>query len=50
MWEFLHESIWNLLAVHRAATWDRQEDMFRFTVLQLDEEGYLRCFEIVAGG
>ena len=50
MWEFLHESIWNLLAVHRAAIWDRQEDMFRFTVLQLDEEGYLRCFEIVAGG
>ena len=49
-WEFLRESIWSLLTAHRAANWERQEDMFRFTLLHLDEQGYLKAFEIVADG
>lgn len=49
-WDFLRESIWNLLAAHRAATWDRQSDLFHFTLLRVDNEGYLNCFEVVADG
>ncbi len=50
VWEFLRESIWHLLAAHRAATWNRQEDLFRFALLHVDEEGYLKCFEVVQDG
>lgn len=47
-WDFLRESIWNLLAAHRAATWEKHDDIFRFTILRMDEEGYLNCFEVVS--
>lgn len=50
VWEFLRKSIWKLLEAHRAATCEQQEDLFRFTLLSLDEEGYLKCFEIVRDG
>jgi hypothetical protein len=49
-WEFLRESIWQLLAAHYAATYQRQGDLLRFTLLFPDEAGYLKCFEIVADG
>lgn len=49
-WEFLRESIWNLLAAHRAITFARQQDLFHCTLLDMDEEGFLRCFEVVADG
>ena len=49
-WEFLRESIWSLLASQRAAAVDWQEDLFRFVILYLDEENYLKCFEVVADG
>lgn len=49
-WEFIQDSIWNLLAAHRAATWDRQEDMFRFIDVQMDDEDILKCFEVVSDG
>jgi hypothetical protein len=49
-WVFLQESIWQLLTAHRAATNQRQEDLFRFTLLHSDEEGILKCFEIVVDG
>ncbi len=50
VWEFLRESIWYLLSAHRVSTWGRQEDLFRFTLLHLDKEGYLNSFEIVSDG
>ena len=50
VWEFLRESVWSLLAAHRAETWQQEEDLFRFTLLSMDEEGYLKCFEIVRDG
>lgn len=49
-WLFHRESIWNMLAAHRAATCGHQEDLFRFTILHPDEEGYLNRFEVIADG
>jgi hypothetical protein len=50
VWEFLQKSIWNLLESYSAATWQQQSDLFRFTLLQPDEEGYLKCFAVVRDG
>ena len=49
-WEFLRDSIWSLLAAHRAAFWGLQQDLFRFTLFYPDEDGFLHCFEIVTDG
>jgi hypothetical protein len=48
VWEFIRDSVWQLLVTHRAGTCALQEDLFRFTLLHSDEEGYLKCFEIVS--
>jgi hypothetical protein len=49
-WELLRESIWNVLTMHRAAEFRRQLDLFRFTVMQFDEERFLKAFELVEDG
>jgi hypothetical protein len=48
VWEFLRESIWHLLASQNAAAWDRQSDLFRYIFLHMDEESFLKAFELVA--
>ena len=47
VWEFLRESIWSLLATHRAANFNRQADLFHYTLLHSDEDGILKAFEVV---
>jgi hypothetical protein len=49
-WEFLRESIWQLLTAHSAATFSFQSDLFRFTILHFDEERFLKGFEMVEDG
>jgi hypothetical protein len=48
VWEFLRESIWQLLASQRAASLERQSDLFRCILLHMDEESFLKAFELVA--
>jgi len=45
--EFLRESIWMHLASHSAASPDRQSDLFRYILLHMDEENFLKAFELV---
>jgi hypothetical protein len=47
VWKFLRESIWQQLVVHRAASRERQSDLFRYILLHLDEEDFLKAFELV---
>jgi hypothetical protein len=49
-WELLQESIWHLLENFRAAEFGRQLDLFRFIVMQFDEEQFLRAFELAEDG
>ena len=48
VWAFLRDSIWSLLTAHRANTYAAQQDLLRRTMLYSDEEGFLKCFEIVS--
>jgi len=50
VWEFLRESIWTLLETHRATSFERQLDLFRFVSLFFDEEQFLNAFELVEDG
>ena len=49
-WELIRESIWRLLEKLRAATFDRQLDLFRFIAMKFDEENFLNAFELAADG
>ena len=49
-WELLQESIWRLLTRFRVAEFGRQLDLFRFIVMQFDEEQYLKAFELAEDG
>jgi hypothetical protein len=49
-WELIRESIWQVLAMHRAAEFRRQLDLFRYIVIQFDEENFLKVFELVEDG
>jgi hypothetical protein len=48
VWEFLRESIWQLLASQQAAAMERQSDLFRYILLYVDEQSFLKAFELVA--
>jgi len=47
-WEFLRESVWNLLAAQCAEMWALQRDLFRFILPKPDEEDFLTSFEVVS--
>lgn len=49
-WELIRESIWQLLAAHRAPSFKRQLDLFRFVTLYFDEESFLSRFELIEDG
>jgi hypothetical protein len=49
-WELIRESIWYVLTMHRVAEFEHQPDLFRFIVMQFDEEGILKAFELVEDG
>jgi hypothetical protein len=55
-WEFVRESIWDILAAQNSERYALQRDLFRFRQLDLfrfipkkfDEEGYLTAFAVVS--
>jgi hypothetical protein len=47
VWEFLRDSIWLLLASHRAAAIQRQSDPSECILVHLDEESFVKAFELV---
>jgi hypothetical protein len=47
VWEFLRDSIWLLLASHRAAAIQRQSDPSESILVHLDEENFVKAFELV---
>jgi len=49
-WELVRESIWQLLAAHRAASFRRQLDLFLSITMQFDEESFLMSFEFAEDG
>jgi len=49
-WEFLRESIWQLLVAHCAASFGSQPDLFRSILTHFDEEQFLKGFELVVDG
>jgi hypothetical protein len=50
IWEFLRESIWNVLEKVRASEFGKQLSLFRVLLMHFDEERYLKAFELAETG
>lgn len=46
-WELLKSSIWWNMAEWRCRIGNRQGDLFRYIGFDVDEQGFLKCFEVV---
>lgn len=46
VWEFVRQSIWNCLAEQRMKGFTLQADLFRFISIEMDEETFLKSFEL----
>jgi hypothetical protein len=46
-WELLKSSIWWNMAEWRCRLGNRQSDLFRYITFNVDEQGFLKCFEVV---